>query len=532
MSIIDILSTHQHLAELATDVQNSELFTILIQIAAYVTPYFLIPATFKFGLGIFGNLAGMINDRSRGLFDRQRKFRAGSRAKMRERARNEKRFQGGNANNWRGKVNRGIARGMNADSILESGALFSRPGSGAWKGAIDARQAALRRVEKEKAEKENLLYQTWKHDDEVSKAADNSYDAGSLRANLQNIDRKNLAEAIKAGKEAEFVPRFEGAALEETVASVEAVRRGMSPQAFKRMVSKGSIAGGTAHADAFETLRSAALSSGTDASTLAAAVSETRSDSMNAGRLESGGAGFGATLGAVQKIQQAYAAAGPDGLTPAAEAALRKEVNKTIYREVLESQGPSTLAHPSLKPKAVEELSPELFSMVEEAATESGTAYAAATTEGEKRQAERKIMQKLANVSAVHDSIGGAGSKKGAILADNVLEKTLAWDQLPKSLQDLAIARYGSEYSTTERRPSRVMGDDGVEHEVMRDVTVAKPPAEISVQRLMEAARGNEQFQQLHKEYSTDIERRKGMPLSPGEVGGGAATSPTTPPLG
>lgn len=80
----DLILNLHHFADLSTDVQNSELFTILIQIAAYITPYFLIPATFKFGLGVFGNLAGMINDRSRGFFDRNRKFRANQMAKKRQ----------------------------------------------------------------------------------------------------------------------------------------------------------------------------------------------------------------------------------------------------------------------------------------------------------------------------------------------------------------------------------------------------------------------------------------------------------------
>lgn len=51
-----------------------------IKLVAYIAPYFFIPATFKYGLGVFGNVAGMINDRSRGLFDRQAKMRQAKRA--------------------------------------------------------------------------------------------------------------------------------------------------------------------------------------------------------------------------------------------------------------------------------------------------------------------------------------------------------------------------------------------------------------------------------------------------------------------
>jgi hypothetical protein len=70
----------------ADTVANSDLVRTIIQLVAYVTPFFLIPATFKFGLGVFGNLAGRINDRSRGFFDGQRKkrmeVRAGNKQRM------------------------------------------------------------------------------------------------------------------------------------------------------------------------------------------------------------------------------------------------------------------------------------------------------------------------------------------------------------------------------------------------------------------------------------------------------------------
>lgn len=62
------------------DIFSNDLLRFFVQVTAYITPFFLIPATFKFGMGVFGNLAGMVNDKSRGLFDRQSKYRAGKRA--------------------------------------------------------------------------------------------------------------------------------------------------------------------------------------------------------------------------------------------------------------------------------------------------------------------------------------------------------------------------------------------------------------------------------------------------------------------
>lgn len=62
------------------DILDAGLFSLLIQITAYIAPYFLIPAAFRAGMGAFGALTGMVNDKSRGLFDRAKKGRQTKRA--------------------------------------------------------------------------------------------------------------------------------------------------------------------------------------------------------------------------------------------------------------------------------------------------------------------------------------------------------------------------------------------------------------------------------------------------------------------
>jgi hypothetical protein len=92
----------------ADTVANSDLVRTIIQLVAYVTPFFLIPATFKFGLGVFGNLAGRINDRGRGFFDGQRKKRMEVRAGNKQRMAQGERFnnRGLNALTSRASTNR------------------------------------------------------------------------------------------------------------------------------------------------------------------------------------------------------------------------------------------------------------------------------------------------------------------------------------------------------------------------------------------------------------------------------------------
>lgn len=55
----------------------------LIGLVAYLLPYALIPLTFKFAGGLFATVAGMANDRSKGLFDRARNKRPEKYGRMR-----------------------------------------------------------------------------------------------------------------------------------------------------------------------------------------------------------------------------------------------------------------------------------------------------------------------------------------------------------------------------------------------------------------------------------------------------------------
>jgi hypothetical protein len=50
----------------------ADLLNPLMKLAAYIIPYAIIPLTFKYVGGVLGNLAGMVNDKEKGLLDRQK----------------------------------------------------------------------------------------------------------------------------------------------------------------------------------------------------------------------------------------------------------------------------------------------------------------------------------------------------------------------------------------------------------------------------------------------------------------------------
>lgn len=57
----------------------------LLKLTAYILPYAFIPFTFKAASGVFGNLVGMANDRSKGAFDRLKKGRQKNQAEIGQR---------------------------------------------------------------------------------------------------------------------------------------------------------------------------------------------------------------------------------------------------------------------------------------------------------------------------------------------------------------------------------------------------------------------------------------------------------------
>lgn len=75
---------------------NAGTVRVFIAFIAYYAPYFLIPQAFKMAGGLLGNLSGMVNDRSRGAFDRLKNFRKTQSATNMGKMKTGDRFQGNN----------------------------------------------------------------------------------------------------------------------------------------------------------------------------------------------------------------------------------------------------------------------------------------------------------------------------------------------------------------------------------------------------------------------------------------------------
>ncbi|HEX8182906.1 MAG TPA: hypothetical protein VF575_04880 [Candidatus Saccharimonadales bacterium] len=69
-----------------SDIGKADAISQLMAFAAYIMPYFLIPLTFKFAGGLMRTIGGSFNDRSRGGFDRLRKYRGNTMATRKQKA--------------------------------------------------------------------------------------------------------------------------------------------------------------------------------------------------------------------------------------------------------------------------------------------------------------------------------------------------------------------------------------------------------------------------------------------------------------
>lgn len=99
--IMVLIATGKGFAQIAP---GEGLVDTFIRVVAYFGPYFLIPSMFKFAGGAFATISGMANNRSKGLFDRNKKYRG---QKM---SQNWKDTKGGNRYSERNRLARGFNR--------------------------------------------------------------------------------------------------------------------------------------------------------------------------------------------------------------------------------------------------------------------------------------------------------------------------------------------------------------------------------------------------------------------------------------
>lgn len=178
--IMVTIATGKAFAMMVSNTDGGSLVATLIKLIAYVGPYFLIPAMFKFAGGVFATVAGMANDRERGLFDRQKKYRQG---KMSD---NWGKFQAGT------KYNRGSLNALSS-RITTRGFGVTGRGKQAYQQKMDL--ASMEHAKSAQA-------QAVQHNDGVLRAQTYASEAEARRRMAQDwgMDEQSINEAVLGAK--------------------------------------------------------------------------------------------------------------------------------------------------------------------------------------------------------------------------------------------------------------------------------------------------------------------------------------------
>ncbi|MDB5186487.1 MAG: hypothetical protein JWL85_1010 [Candidatus Saccharibacteria bacterium] len=150
----------------------------LLKIIAYIAPYFFIPTAFKLAGGAFATIAGIANDRSRGIFDRQKKFRQGRTAKNVADFKNGSRFQDRFGTKTFNRVGQGIGVGTKGHFGLGA----------RGRGAIDMRT----RGAGAEAQKDAMMQQLQFDDDGIMAMALGGGSAAQAKATLTDMRNKGV----------------------------------------------------------------------------------------------------------------------------------------------------------------------------------------------------------------------------------------------------------------------------------------------------------------------------------------------------
>lgn len=444
----------------------------LMKLAAYMLPYAFIPFTFKFAGGVFATVTGVVNDRSKGLFDRQRQ----SRQQKLERIANQKMLRNAPPGSVRSRLNTAGAAVMNARRAGLNPLGWRAGISGALTdNSVMQRQAML----------EDKEY-TWQYDDGLNRAALESVLSG-----------QSIEDTLRATREYAKTPEGK-AELKKDAKRITYMRKKYGDSAFAQATWMRAVAGGTAFrgADAWQ---AAARIAGGNRAVLTDLIGQGKGLAMNAGRVDQGGAGFGDLMTITRRTREGWTDESTGHHYTGEEYVASGLAQQHLNQAVIRTQGAGVLLHPSMKQAAVENLTPELV-------RSSGEAFASGDV--------NRVIDNLAQQAGLYENMNATNPQKAEYLRDHLMSQTIDIDDLSPALQQLLAPG---------AREVTVVGSDGTATQ-RRRITFAKA---------IETVRPTDRFALSRREFQTMAERyeaqaRQGQrPPGPGE---GIPPPPLNPP--
>lgn len=259
---------------IAADAGNIEkAFFIIAKLSAYIGPFFLILIVLKILTGAFGAFTGMVNDRSKGVFDRQKNYRKNQREVLTDRAQNNNRFQGNNF------ASRRVNRAIQTATIVGSGKGFSR-------GAVRAERSKRDMLNMAKAKEDDDVKAVLQNDDFLQAAMNGRGTKQDIREHLEGLGQVGLE-------------------LEQNVESIQRAKKKVGATHFNELAAVANAGTGTGYADGpAEMLAAINAAAGSDRAKAARMLGEARSNAANAQRVDLSGAGFGQTATIMQNMYE------------------------------------------------------------------------------------------------------------------------------------------------------------------------------------------------------------------------------------
>lgn len=365
--------------------QNAGTVNGFISFIAYFAPYFALPLAFRFAGGLIGQLGGFLNDRGRGSFDRLKNFRKGQAQQNMQATREGRRFKGGNSENFRGRVNRGL---KGATKVNELGMNPTRWSSKMSNALSDSTDANL------EEEIKNSSFGVWSGDDAKLWAA-------RMNTREQIGDQLALRDANRFGSGHE-------ADRERAVEQILKTKREMSSDAFSRARIRAQAKTGTGYINADGAFDSSLMLTdineayGDDRNGAGKALAEMRSTLANSGQV-AGLAGFG-TWG--QQMENMYNVRTRDQAT---RAQVAQVAHDTIMDDTINSVPPGQALYG--KPSSAAAVGAAHARRIQALAT--GLASGQNTPE--------ELSAAVANAAGIYDAMAQASPNNANAMAEHLM---------------------------------------------------------------------------------------------------------------
>lgn len=440
-----------------------------IGIIAYFIPYFLLPMAFKMATGIIGTVAGMVNDRSKGVFDRMKAARSNS-AKQRHQMR------------MGGQTKFGSSR---MGSLYRRGGMIGTPNSGALSMT---KQGRANFAEAERTHLAHTTAEMLKNDNNRAAGDDTAMYAAYHAKNGNDFVKQYMARAQELGQTATEADARAALALTQSSFGSTMGSEAMKSAAFQaRAASVTGYTGDDAGITELYKDAADAVNHGLMTTTDAAAAIK-----ANKARVDQSGIGFGDSLKQIEATRQS--------------GTVTDQQIKKLRQSALDGSMPGALI--SQRKEAVQAMVPHLRGNLQDSmnniaaakqAHDDGIANGVSAQEQQlladrHANAIRDFKQQLASTAGMYDAMAQIAPQNARILADGLMGQGLVASNVP----ELGLAANNG-------------GTGGV-----------------TVQSAIEGLRTDSSFQEMRREYgasatrqAAELQAQQGLPNNPIEPVGG-----------